>query len=178
MGRGLKIFLGVFTGLAVTATGIGLYANRIIKRIGYSYGKPKIESNGLLKPLKVTIPLTITNNNKVTLEVTGFKGKLYAGRRDVLASLKIDKGLRLAQGETGTVNFIANIRLADLAGEIVDILESGEFMPDAYILGKMDTNLIKIPVYYKLNYNAGVGELPVAGTGELKKVSRRALKNA
>ena len=178
MNRGLKIVLGIFGGLGVVTTAIGLYGRKILKNIQYSYGRPKIETTGFLKPLKVTIPLTITNNNKTTLEITDFKGKLFAGRRDVLASLSIDRPLKLANGETGTINFMAVIRLADLAGEVVDILESGELLPNTYILGKLKTNLITIPVYYKINYDAGVGEAepPELGGGELRKIERKQYK--
>ena len=177
MSRGLKIFLGIFTGVAASAGAIGLYGRKIMKNISYSYGKPTIEPTGFLKPIKIIIPLAITNNNSKTLEVTDFDGTLYAGRRDKLAKLSIDKPLKLEKGISGETNLVAMVRLSDLAGEIVDIFESGELMPDSYILGKLKTNLITVPVYYKLNTNAGVGELP-AGSGELKKVARRQLKTA
>ena len=179
MNRGLKIVLGIFGGLGVVTTAIGLYGRKILKNIQYSYGKPKIQTTGFLKPLKIIIPLTITNNNKMTLEIEDFKGKLFAGRRDVLSTLSIENGLELAQGETGIINFIAIVRLADLAGEVIDILESGELLPNTYILGKLKTNLITIPVYYKINYDAGVGEAepPELGSGgELRKIERKQYK--
>lgn len=117
-----------------------------------SYGKPVIDTSGLLSgtpTLRVSLPVTIQNNNSVGATVQSFSGELFYGPTK-LSNVMVPAPAQIPANGTGQVtlqfDIVATQVIQDIIANITTLGTYGTLVNTLRIKGRLETNIIAVPV--------------------------------
>lgn len=110
-----------------------------------SFGRPRIKVN---KPtwtgLKVEITQPITNNLPVSFPIESFKGEVLYGDKK-LSDLMLTNPIVLEANNTSNLTINADLNFENLAGNIADLIQSGEILQSIYLKGFIASSGVVYP---------------------------------
>lgn len=92
-----------------------------------------------------TLIMPLNNNTGVSVPVDGFTGSLFYGPYN-LAGLALVQPVTVQAGSSTALEFLVNIPYANLAGSVVDIIKSGNWLNGARVEGILNAAGVNIPI--------------------------------
>lgn len=146
-----KQIFGGLLGVGLLMMLIRSFASKIENNISYKYSNPSVDF-GLNS--KINLDLEITNNNNIGVEVLGFEGDLYYGVKDLG---NVSSGsFMLGAGETNGTTVITELRLLDVANNILQLIQDGDYLNELKVKGIIRLKHPKTGVTVSVPYNERV----------------------
>lgn len=121
-------------------------------RVQYEFGNPSVNMQGLgLNPptVRVNLPMTITNNNSVGLQVTNLVGSLYYGNVK-LSDVTIPAPANIPANGAGQINLAFDVQALNVLNDIfLSLNQTGTYSTLVNVLklkGNLETNLLRVPI--------------------------------
>jgi hypothetical protein len=150
MSRKKWIIGGVVVGAAVVFW-VKAAASKIENNIKYSFSNPKVRF-GL--NTEIDIDLTVTNNNSISVELMGFTGDLLYGEKD-LGDVTAQP-VEMMANSTSTTTITTSIALFDAANSIMSLIQSGQYLNELKVIGKIRLKHPKTGLQINIPYNEKV----------------------
>ncbi len=132
--------------------GAGLLLSWLFKSAGNSVvNKLQVQKIKIDQPVftfdgaHIDLYFTIKNNGLISLPLDGFSGVLKYGDTS-LSSLSISQSTTLEAGSISVVPASAFIGFAQLANELLDLIQSGDFLNGLYVKGNLISSSVNIPI--------------------------------
>jgi len=94
--------------------------------------------------------ITVKNKLGASIPVQSFEGKLYYGAYDI-ADLKLTSNMTLATGTSTIIPIDFSVGYADMAANLVNILQSGSYLYPFTVKGTLIMEGLTIPINQKIS---------------------------
>lgn len=115
-----------------------------------AFGRPRIQlgkvnfQNKLPKSVSAVITLPVTNNNSVSFPIDDLVTQILYGTY-LLSSLRLSKPVEIASGATTDLVFNTTLDFSQLAGNVIALVASGEFLQALRLEGTAYSAGVAIP---------------------------------
>lgn len=132
------------------AIGVGLYfvlrdsAYAVFDRL--QYGIPKLRVvEASFEGVTLDVFLPINNHSRVSIPIQGFTGGIFYGQ-NLIAHVNIMGPVTILAGDTTTLSSRVQVNTLNLSGNILSLLQSGQFGQALRLAGTLRTLNFNVPV--------------------------------